>query len=655
MNLAEMRQRIFNQLDWSPTASTEAVARANDFINRAYEQLCLEAPFLFFKSELKFATQVDVVGNDGITDPTGTIFWDRLSCVEESTHPLGIRSTERHDSQVANDPTFAGNPWVFGWAEGSTMLDADWASFVSQGGVLPLVDGSWDGRRIDIATPDGVWHQNRIRTVWRTQFVSGQNHGSLYRVSLWHPFPIESLGGSVAAGALKYRIYTDRYYLPDDVIKVHSFLLDDQKGSRRYPMDVVFQQEAEAYSLDEHFFSAAGLPSTVFRREHFQLPAPNTAPLVGTADGFEVPVHWKGPVPAGTFSYIVTYTWGKRDFHFRFPGPAAFDSNWTANPSGGLTGEMTRATYTPGFPEDDMTVDPPGPYPHAEVMTGAARYREPLWESAPSPVSAQITTTNMNQLAAGSAVLLRVPNIDYMLGMLGMGAYWDGAQPDEFHQAFEGHSGWRVRIYRRRHTVDWKDYEKLSGGVAKGATFAALTPDLSRQTPEGHIEISDAYYLMAEVDTSYFDAPGVNPGGTHVGQRGFFIDDGQIQPDYSRRLRDVHGYQSVSIYPNPSARYVIRLNCLRRPPKLVDEQDVPLVHAEALNLLVDLAAGYWYEAEGAPDMSERMLKRYDRGLIDLKKRYGNLKSQAKPVLRRLSRAEVGFRRIRPLRKWWTVP
>ena len=66
MNLGEIRTRIFNQIDWSPTTSAEAVTRTNGFINRAYEQLCLEAPFLFFESEVKLATKPDVVSKDTI-------------------------------------------------------------------------------------------------------------------------------------------------------------------------------------------------------------------------------------------------------------------------------------------------------------------------------------------------------------------------------------------------------------------------------------------------------------------------------------------------------------------------------------------------------------------------------------------------------------
>ena len=60
MNLKEIRKAMFAQADWSPNQSPEAISRTNSFINRAYSQLMLEAPFLFFESEVHLATEPDV-------------------------------------------------------------------------------------------------------------------------------------------------------------------------------------------------------------------------------------------------------------------------------------------------------------------------------------------------------------------------------------------------------------------------------------------------------------------------------------------------------------------------------------------------------------------------------------------------------------------
>ena len=50
---------MFAQVDYSPNSSPEAITRVNSFINRAYNQMALEAPFLFFESKVYLATEPD--------------------------------------------------------------------------------------------------------------------------------------------------------------------------------------------------------------------------------------------------------------------------------------------------------------------------------------------------------------------------------------------------------------------------------------------------------------------------------------------------------------------------------------------------------------------------------------------------------------------
>jgi len=688
MNLAEIRTRIFNQIDWAPTTSTEAVTRTNDFINRAYEQLCLEAPFCFFESEVKLSTEPDIKSNDSCstdnaTDPippahihffetSGVGIADRLFFMDEwPEHPsTGAFPTQRYaeemDWMVANGPigadttqdtnesirNFGPNPWVLMW--NFVGGKADWQAFVNAGGIIPAIDGSWDGRKIDLQDPNGEWHTNRVREVWCFSPEKGGEKESAptpltYCLALWYPFPAEQFAiinkktdTYGHAPTYKYRIYTEEYYFPDDMIKAHSIVINDQ--NRTYPIDVILQEEAEQFSLTDHFEMASGIPSVSYRRSHFQLPAPNTAPAVmqyayGEEGGDSI--MWRGPEPPGTFSYVVTYCIGARDLYNRHPGPAMFDENYTNN---FFKNEAIDFSYIPGGPSADLAYNPPGP-----SQPAANRFREPLWESAPSPISAEITVTipDESMSPAMYAITIQPPNIAFMLGMLGKGRFAESGGGEKlFLRRFFDHCGIRVRIYRRRHTQDWDNYPKLVSAApagAAGAIYESLEAGFGTMNPPpGHIEISDAYYLQAELQLTDKN-------------RGLFIDDGQIHPDYNRRLRDVHGYQSMGLYPVPDKRYKLKVRCLRRPPKLVDDQDAPLIHAEACNALIDLAASYWYEAEGVPEMAVRMRERYDRGIFDLKKRYGNLQSQANPHLKRLSRAKAGFRRTRPLRKWWTSP
>ena len=60
MNLAEIRDAMFAQADWSPEQSPEATKRITGFINRAYNQIAREAPYLFFEDTLKATTEPDV-------------------------------------------------------------------------------------------------------------------------------------------------------------------------------------------------------------------------------------------------------------------------------------------------------------------------------------------------------------------------------------------------------------------------------------------------------------------------------------------------------------------------------------------------------------------------------------------------------------------
>jgi len=670
MNLAEIRTRIFNQIDWAPTTSTEAVTRTNGFINRAYEQLCLEAPFCFFESEVKISTEPDVKSNDdcstanGITiglvpviEASGVGIADRLVFQDEvlgatsvgtptrryiterslgpPNLPLGAATTQDTSESVR---AFNPNPWVLSWNFSGNP--ANWQQFVNAGGIIPPIDGSWDGRNIDLYGPDGKWHTNRVREIW-CEFDSDDlaTANLLYFIALWYPFPAEQFQDWNEI-TYKYRVYTEEYYFPDDMIKAHSIVINDDQ--RSYPVDIILQEEAEQFSLTDHFEMANGLPSVAYRRSHFQLPAPNTAPLV-SLHTWEVDQLWRGPEPAGKFSYMITYCVGARDLYNRNPGPGMFDENYTNNLY--QTSPPLNPSWRPTLPGSGAAVI----YPNAAVSN---RFREPLWESAPSPISSEVTVTtgpppDPEPVGHGFAVTIQVPNIAFMLGMLGQGTYaipLPSILP--FKRMFADHCGVHVRIYRRRHTQDWTNYGNLDDQPPNGAEGAVYTSLVANATlfnePAGHIEISDSYYLLAAIQVT-------------DSNRGIFIDDGQMHPDYNRRLRDVHGYQSMGLYPVPSRKYDFKIRCLRRPPKLVDDQDVPLVHAEACNALIDLAASYWYEAEGVPEMALRMRERYDRGIFDLKKRYGNLQSQANPHLKRLSRAKAGFRRTRPLRKWWTLP
>jgi hypothetical protein len=632
---------MYAQADYGPKNSKGSDERMTKFINRAYNLIALEAPFLFFEDILRFATQPDVIadGNNTVSFAPD-ITWDALG---NPMFPKGATGAD-----------LIANPWVIKQnpaTGGGTLID--WPT-----------DRSWDGRVIEIRDNDGNWHRNIIRTVWdlnypEAQLVPGQQPRTTPAtgkvLSLWIPWDTNEYGD----GPFEYRIYTSEYAIPDDIITVHSMRL--WKTNNSWPLQVLGQEDAERQNLlDQHTDLAKGIPRVVFRRQHKQIQGPSVAPLAALANTVDLGEYdnqpgsitkyprWKGPEPAGQFEYVITYTWGKRDIWFRNQGLSLWNDNpydWQ-NPQYGVS--ETSAEWT----------DAQGRKGAANrSQAGRNRFREPLYESAPSPVSATVTTVNAADSgqgvisAGGPAVVLTLPNIQYMQGfmMLGTGPFAAGSNgafvgniPPLVNEGFvrvsSRLSGWHVRIYRRRITADFTDYEILHTGTPSPGV---VEPG---QWVEGlkRLDIPNTFFLLAEVNVDWDN-------------QGIFVDDGAILPDYHRRLRDTHGYQTVGLYPVPNDRYELEVRCVRRPRELEDDQDVPLIHAEACDLLVDRALQLLYETEGNINMMSLAKGRYERNLRTLSKRYGDLRSAQVPMLKRLSRATPGYRTSIRYRQWWNSP
>ena len=96
------------------------------------------------------------------------------------------------------------------------------------------------------------------------------------------------------------------------------------------------------------------------------------------------------------------------------------------------------------------------------------------------------------------------------------------------------------------------------------------------------------------------------------------------------------------------------MRCLRRPQKLVDEQDAPRIHAEATDMLINRAMAYLYESMGDYAASQLMMARYEEGRQTLAKRYGDMRPVSRPVLRRMTRVKSSGRSRGNYRKWNTV-
>jgi len=589
MNLAAIRTAMYAQADWSPDQSPQALSRVTGFINRAYNQLALEAPFLFFEDKLRVTTEPDVAS-------------------------ASDSDTLRSATTSGVDPASA-DPWVFKTNYTKTVADADTDELYT---TTWKTDRSWDGRVIEFELTDGTFLRNQIRTIW---LESDRWHLTLVR-----PFDVigrpDILSGDAAVG-FKFRIYTEAYAFPDDLIELRSMRL--ASSTQQYPLNIIGQDEAEELILiGPRSRVASGIPRIVFRREHFQLEGPGLAPRVAlntaTSTG-STPAHpWKGPEPPGEFEYVVTYTWGKRDAEFRLPGLAKWDS------------------YAAQWSNTDQTIARTPT--HNEFADN--RVREPRYESAPSPASEKIkievpmiTDQDGTHPALDSypAITLTVPNIEYALGFLTQHNVAVGGYTGE--RASQHQSGIHVRIYRRRVSTLEHDPAYSYGSLDHDAR--GLVGGLG----EVHPDNKQKFYLLAEMRIDELNT-------------GRFYDDGQYIPDRSRPLRDTHGYQQYGVYPRPDARYEVDVRCLRRPQKLVDEQDAPRIHAEATDMLINRAMAYLYESMGDYAASQLMMARYEEGRQTLAKRYGDMRPVSRPVLRRMTRAKSSGRSRGNYRKWNTV-
>jgi len=274
MNRSDIRQAVFDQIDWQPDTSVDIVNRLDRFINRAYQQLSLEAPFLFFEDVVHFATEPDVESVSGI-----------------ATDRVAVNSA---DTYVLERPL--------------TITDvSDW-----------VTDGTWDGRTIEVTDPSDQVHRRVIREVFAD--VSA----AVARVTLDRPWR-----NTVDVG-MTYRITSPRYFLPADVLEVQNIRL--WSPLYRNPIVLKYRQEVqETWQDDMQGQNSAATPVRAFRMGHFQIDAPTGAPSVSVL-AESLPYAWVGPDPAGEFQYLFTYVRGYRDREFIAP-LGKQDPKWESAPS----------------------------------------------------------------------------------------------------------------------------------------------------------------------------------------------------------------------------------------------------------------------------------------------------------------------------------
>ena len=304
MNKGEIRTRILEQVDWSPTQSTSFKAKVDRLINRAYQQLSLEAPFLFFEEECKIITRKDVNSDSSV-----------------ASDALAVATTDKYVLQRTYTTGTAGIPaWDF--------------------------TGAWDSRMIEVTDSAGTVYRRRIREVWTD--VNPQGTTTTFdRISIDHEWPNNSDTG------MSYRIYNAAYELPADVVELRSARV---WADTHHPLVIMSQNEMERHEYVDYQGNAVGRPNKIFRGRHWQIDAPNRAP---TGHVFKESTAWVGPQPIGDFDFCYTYVWGDRPTETKAPS-GQLEPRWESAPSPISTKfSVTEAAQTIGlmFPNIDQELN----------------------------------------------------------------------------------------------------------------------------------------------------------------------------------------------------------------------------------------------------------------------------------------------------------
>jgi len=702
MNKGEIRTLILEQVDWSPEQSTGFKEKVDRLINRAYQQMVLEAPYLFFEDEVQLYTEPDVTNGsddqDALFVPSGGYaaylthgtVW--ATSTDSEVDPFVFARTYTNNPSSLTGHPDGVTPWEYSTSAGIVSTpgsfhdEGDDAAEYAFNRLSP-----WAGRTIEVTTPKDVPGtpsevkvRREIRDVWREYNASTNKYTDYITVD--KPWPLEA-DQLASKGGLTYRIYTPEYGLPSDTIELRSARIREERGPE---LKVETQYDMERFDYIDSTGQQSGRPEKIFRGPHKQLQAPTNPPridpietldpsvrsymtddnrLVVTVDSYGLQ-GWYGPEPQGSWEFCYTYAMGVSDI------------------LGGANVETL--------------------------------HKEPRWESAPSPIAA-VELDNDN-----AVILIRPdPGLNHLhnffnvlrkefrdseemhhhfiadfptmtadtLDDAGVGGSTDEPAPRTMYRVPIRYtrSGYHIRIYARRVSASRDDRKaalSLSGATidtggeaavmtyARGGTSRGIgSSDL--RIREDHTDlglsdvtykatgtlyenplISDSFYLLGvfspqwdflshvhphSIRSWYDSASGarlpierVNRDSSHG-----FIYRGQ-RPAYNVRLKNTHGYQTVRFHPTPDNRYEIDCRVLRRPQKLTEDSDVPRIHEEACQALIEKCLVYFYELQGSMELSQNAERRYKDALHTLTKRYA--------VIPRLRPSKKSARVRRPVRE-----
>jgi hypothetical protein len=399
------------------------------------------------------------------------------------------------------------------------------------------------------------------------------------RITIDKPWPHNERGN----GPFKFRVYTDTYTMPPSVMRANSIKPFSTDGYRE--MRYVTPRRWEWWNPPQPRAEVStGTPRKFTQRHSHLMPAPGSAPKV--SEDTTPTVEWVGPEPPGKFQYRITLAHGKRDLDVSHLGLPYFDGS-----------NATWANSTTGFTLPGNTQN---------------RIMEPRFESAPSPESEVVSNLKLAQASGRHSIKIELPNIEYMLGFLMTGT----AGASTFLRQSIGQSGFHVRIWRKRLTADFEDYADLPNRIH-------ATADPTKMM--SHLDIKDDYHLLTEVRVD----------STNMG---IFYDDGQITPDYLKRLDMVGAQNQISFHPAPDTEQQLHIRAVSRPPPLVHDSDPLPIDPAAMPMLVHKVLSYLYKAEGNHRAGEIEEGKYQASRAELAQTFGEGRPPGQPAYRRACRA-----------------
>lgn len=350
----------------------------------------------------------------------------------------------------------------------------------------PQVDGTWDAImwleiQVSISNPDGstyTEYERRQSLEWWSEEVSSITR---YYVTIDRPWR------NTSDTLLAYRLYQPHFYMPS----VYTGLKHPSAGKiwnpGLYYMNEISYADADQLRLLASPYDVTGPVQMIWKDRYYTEQAFHTAPTVAVAYEGLLPVPWAGPVQEGVFTFYATVVWGRTSLEYQ-------DAN--------------------------------------------NLIRDPIFESAPSPVSASFS----HVANAGLAVRITVPNPDEIRGFSVAGTLR------------YGHSGRRVRIYAARSSI-------RTAGLG---TY-------------NNVEADNIPYLIAEIDP--YDQ---TPTSTYTW-------DGSAFPEVTRRL-PFHNTTQVGyrMYPMPDYEYILDARVKCAPAELAGPGDVVPVHELGMPMFLRL-------------------------------------------------------------------